>query len=346
MRSMKKILIINLAGVGDLCISSAAIKAIKAHFKNDEIYLLTYARNWQYANDCPYFRRTYFLTPSPSISNLHIIRKLRQLGCDIAINLYNIHTLKGALKMFVLLKIINPCLSVGRNTAGRGFFYNKKINEEPYPQRNDVQTMLDVVDLVGAEGSPDDAELWVEAENDAACSILRKYGIEPNDKFICIHPGASRPSHQWGAERFAQVASRLSQLHGFKIVITGNKNENKIARNLSDAALSPVAVLSGVLSIKELVAVFKKSEMVIINDTGPMHIANILGVPMVVISGCSPKAFLPYRKEKTVILRKDMQGRLEYNSRNKIKALHSISCDDVVMAAEKLIAENKPAHHG
>ncbi|HOW35595.1 MAG TPA: glycosyltransferase family 9 protein [Candidatus Omnitrophota bacterium] len=337
---MKKILVVNLAGLGDIVVSSPAVRALKARLKDGELYLLTFKDNIELVEMCPYFREVFIFDKNLSLWNFKEILKIRRLGFDWAVNLYPIYSFMGSLKMVFLFYLMAPKKSAGRDTGRKGFFYHLRLPESSRFPNHNLETMLGLVGLLGAEVSSKQPELWLRPDEDAVQKFLRRNGFSQNDRIVCIHPGAGNKLRRWPAENFSRFADNLIRKHGFKIVITGNEKEKGLAEYVVSLMeeKNSVGIAAGVFSLDALAACLKKSVLFITNETGPMHIASTLGVSTVIICGNTPTAFLPYRKEKTIILRKPFAGCSGGGfSRRDFDCLKSLSCEDVLSAAESLL---------
>ena len=327
MRSPKKILIVNLAGLGDIILSSLSLKAVRQKFSDSKICLLTFRSSESAVINCPYLDKILYVEKNLTLSTIKTLLVLRDYHFDVAINLYNIHSWAGAFKMWLLFLLVGAAQTYGRNTEGRGFFYDVQHKEE-YPfKEHDTEVMLKTVEmLTGKADLVKDLELWVPEAQDEIADFFRKNGIQQEDKIICIHPGAVRKSHRWHWRYFADLSDQLAK-SGFKIILTGNENEKRLVRRISSKMSQAAIVASGELSLGAFVGLLKKVRLFITNDTAPVHIANCLHIPMVVLSGNSPQAFLPYYGEGTTTLRKD--------------ALEKISVGEVVRAAESFLSPAK-----
>ncbi len=336
MPSHKKILVVNLAGMGDVVLSSPAIKSLAQQFPTSDLYLLTYWGNAPTLARCPYFKEVFFLDKKMTRRTLAALFALRKLKLDAAANIYNIHSVMGMIKMFLLFSFLGAKKTFGRNTNGKGFFYNYKIRETSDFKKHDVDAMLDTVSLLGAGQRPQGLELWIDEDEAGLENFLENNSIKEDDDIICLHPGASRASHRWMPEGFASFADKLVGRYSVKIVITGAKDERNLARQISKDMSHKSVIAAGELSLNAFAALLRRSKLLVTNDTGPMHIANALGIPLVIIAGNSPRAFWPFNKENTVVLEKKIN---DHAPLNDIASLHSICVDEVWDAAQPLLGK-------
>lgn len=104
--------------------------------------------------------------------------------------------------------------------------------------------------------------------------------------FIVIHPCASTGSKTWAQRRYKSLIQALSVSYHGKIVITGShKDRSFVAPLLTE---KNTVDLVGKTPLPQLMAVLKKADCVVCPDTGPIHLADSLGVPVVGLYGCLP----------------------------------------------------------
>ena len=310
-KDIKKILVVILAGLGDLVMSSAAVRSLKNKFPDCEMDFLVFAQNRELAQNCPYIREVFVLNRQPSFKglaeNMGTFLRLRKRRFDLAVNLYNIFSSLGGLRMFFLFVIIKARQSLGRNTDGKGFFYNLKINDSMYFKKHQVEYMLDVVGVLGSDISDKRLEVWYDKSKEGRIrEFLRSQGISENDIIIGINPGGSRPSRRWPVEKFAALIKLILQRYPAKIVITGTRGELPLAEKTKGQAGSNVVISSGMLGLSELIILISRCKVYITNDTGPMHIANVLGVPVIALVGGGPEATFPFIKEKITLVKSEV----------------------------------------
>ena len=146
-----------------------------------------------------------------------------------------------------------------------------------------------------------------------------------NDNFIVLHPWASNKEKEWPIERFKELALRLYADTGMKLVLIGGKEEAKRAENFPSEV--PVVNLVGKTTLIELAALLKKAKLLITNDSGPMHLAAVVGAPVVAIFRKSPQAISARRwgpvGNKNIVLEND--------------SLNNITVDEVLYGCKKLL---------
>jgi len=101
---------------------------------------------------------------------------------------------------------------------------------------------------------------------------------------VGLHPGSKWPTKRWPAPRFAELARRLSQATGARIVLVGTGQEAGICAEVAKAAPGCVD-LAAQTSAADLLALMSRLSLFVTNDSGPMHLAAAAGVPTVAIFG-------------------------------------------------------------
>jgi len=102
---------------------------------------------------------------------------------------------------------------------------------------------------------------------------------------VLIHPGASRPARVWPLERFAAVCDRLHGELGADVFLIAGPSERTAARTIRNAARSQPVVIDEPLGIGEFAALCRHFDLMLCNDSGPMHIAACMGTRVVALFG-------------------------------------------------------------
>jgi len=291
---MQKILIINLGGIGDFLLSLPAVRGVKKRYPDAILCLLTTGMIAEVACRYNIFNNIYQLKLNDkprfplwkTFYNFMLLIKLRFMKFDLAINMRTLVSTQSARKMKILLWIIRPRTLAGRDTAGRGGFYDVRIPEsdmgDKYEMEYDIQT-------VTALGIPvDDKEIDLPINNNAkikAQEILKSNQVDKGKTvLIGLHPGG-KPSHRWPIEQYAKLINILSEKIRCQFIVTGSKDENHLVKQLTLMTSAPYIDLTGQLNILETASIIKECDIFISNDTGPMHIAAILHTPLIAIFG-------------------------------------------------------------
>jgi len=121
--------------------------------------------------------------------------------------------------------------------------------------------------------------------------------------FVAIHPGAAYGSaKRWLPERFAEVADALAEAWGARVVVLGSPEEIALAQSVCAAMRGPALNLAGRTTTRDLMAVLAQASCLVCNDSGPMHVAAALGVPVVAVFGpTDPRRTAPWSPRARVV---------------------------------------------
>ena len=340
----RRILIINFGGIGDLLLSIPALKALKRLYSRTEIDVLTVPHVFELVKELPFVDKVFTLSfehkLSTMLENLNKLLAFRKSQFDIAINMRTIVSRWSALKLEILLNIINPKLKLGRDTDGRGYFFDIKIPETLKGERYEMEYDIDTVKALGVKVIDRNIDFKVDDKSaEHIDEILKNRGIFKDDLVVSIHPGG-KPSHRWPIENFSKVIDKISKEIKCKFVITGSKDEIDLANELKDITNQEVIVIAGETGLKELFALIKRCNLFISNDTGLIHIAALLETPLVAIFGAGDVIRFDPRNisDKVTVLYK----KVDCSPCNKItcdsmKCLTAISPEEVIEASLKLL---------
>jgi len=139
-------------------------------------------------------------------------------------------------------------------------------------------------------------------------------------------PGARKPVNRWPARRYGELASRLP----LKTVVVGSKGDRYLAEEAVRASKGKAVSLAGKTGLKELVCIIREARFMVSNDTGPMHVAAALGVPVFALFGpANPLTTGPYGEGHTVIRRELPCGPCNKRYCKKPVCMDMIEVDEV-----------------
>ncbi len=152
--------------------------------------------------------------------------------------------------------------------------------------RHEVEHNLEMLRHLGISAVQNHTELWTDAaDEEFASETLAKAGLKPPLIALCASPGNSILK-QWPPERFAGLARQLAPLNASFVAIGGPREESlgqQAIHGLGSAALN----LCGRTTLTQMAAVLRACDLLISNDTGPMHVAAAVGTPVVALFGSS-----------------------------------------------------------
>ena len=343
------ILVIHLAGIGDLLMGRLALERLRQTYPHGEIVLLTWSHNLEAAGLIPSISKFAGLKLGSGLAdinhNLELTAQLRKERFDLAINCYQVYRQWGVIKLALLLSRIGARKTAGRDTDGKGWCFNQRIRERSSDLLHEVDRQSRFVEQLGCRAVPGPAPLSITIQDQQAADLwLTQQAISPQTAFVAIHPGGSRIGHRWPAASFAQVAASLAA-QGLRIVVTGGKSEEALAQSVAGKTGAAVSA-AGKLSFGQLAHLLRRSRCFLSNDSGPMHLASALNVPLVAVFGPGdPQRYGPYpldREDQVVI--HAASDALCFNSKCPGHAcLQNLSPQPVLEAVQSVIAGKHPS---
>lgn len=180
--------------------------------------------------------------------------------------------------------------------VGYSRFGESLLLTDPVPRTRDVLTthrvhyFFRLLRALGEPPEPDAPKIHVSEEARA----WARERMPDGPRWVAINPGATYgPAKQWLPERFAELAARLRAQAETKLVLVGNERVPGI-----DASVD----LVGATTVMQLAAALEQAALLVTNDTGPMHVADAVGTPVVAIFGSTdPLTTSPFGKAHAIV---------------------------------------------
>ena len=343
-KNYNRILVVRTDRIGDVLLSTPVIKALRDNYPQAFISMMVspYAKDIVEGN--PYLDEVIIFDKNGRQKSwwgcFKFSRYLKKKKFDLALVLHPTHR--------VHLVIFHSGIPqrVGYNSK-HGFLLTDKIEHtKQRGEKHELEYNLDLVRYLGFEPENRKLLIPIKPESDIwAQDLLKKEGISKNDKLLAINPGASCPSKIWPNERFAEVADKLVDIYGFKVLVVAGPRDTTLAANVIKHMHHPGLNLAGRTSVSQLASLLKRCSLFISNDSGPVHIGSAVGVPVISIfgrsqAGLSPRRWGP-RGERDQFLHKQI-GCIECLAHNCIRGflcLKAITVEDVLNSAASILGK-------
>jgi heptosyltransferase-2 len=286
----KRILIRSPNWVGDAVMSLPAVSSICREFPDAHVVIL--AKPWvgDLFREHPGIREVIPYR-SPGVhegirGRWRLSRELKRERFGIALHLPN--SLESALISF----LAGIPRRAGYNTDGRGIFLTHRVPVNgKVKKRHQVEYYLHLVQSLGIEAAQRVPCLQISRERmEEARGILQLLSAG-SGPFVGISPGAQYGSaKEWFPDRFGELARRISGEMGARLLILGSAGDRKAASRIGEIAGPAALDLSGKTTLAQALALISLCRVFVTNDSGLMHAASALSIPLVAIFGSTDPA--------------------------------------------------------
>ncbi|MCX7918465.1 MAG: lipopolysaccharide heptosyltransferase II [bacterium] len=182
-----------------------------------------------------------------------------------------------------------------------------------------------------------------EAEFNFADEFLNHHKVNLAIPIIGINLGASNPLKRWQKEKFAELIDRLSTELQYQVILFGGEADTGIAHDVIRLTQSPPINAVGKTTLRQLTALIKRCIVFVSADTGPLHIAAAVGIPVVALFGPSdPNKTGPYTTQKIVIWKKPKCSPCSFTTECDYghNCMQRITVNEVVLAIQELTTKS------
>ena len=293
-----KILIIHTAFIGDIVLSTPLIQKLKDLYPKSKIDYLTLPTNQSVLYNNPNLNEIILYDKKGKDKGikgfLKVLKILKQKKYDYAVIPHRF------IKSILLAKLAKIPDIVGFDVATGSSLLDKKVHYDM--KKHEVERLLN---LVGYEGKKIPVRIYPAKENFVKIEkmlTISGYTGKKEQKLILVAPGSQRPEKMWPIEKYREIIERLKKNKNYFIGITGSKSEKELPLNFEKD--KNVIDFRGEISLVEFGALISKADVVVGNDSSPIHIASGFEKPFVIgIFGPGKRSlgFFPWTEKSNVI---------------------------------------------
>ncbi len=287
---VKRILIIKLKGIGDVILASLAIKPIHDFFPEAKIDFLADKSSFDLLKSIPLIN-DIIINGKTFSERIKTALKIRSNDYDIVIDLYSNST--TALYSY----FSGAKLRAGFPYKGRKYAYNIFGPAERDKYHN-AELQLKLVENLGIPIKEKYFPIQIsEEDKNYSDSILSKYS---GNDIIGISLTGGWNSKKCPAKRYAEIIKELEKKYSFIPLILWGPGDEKDANKI--VSLLPNAVKIPNCTFMQMGAIMENCKFILSNDSGPMHLAAALNIPLLAFFGpTNPKFHAPYSDNSLVI---------------------------------------------
>jgi lipopolysaccharide heptosyltransferase II len=295
-KEIAKILCIKPRGIGDIVLSTIVIDNLKAHFPSAKIDYLTEHFAKSAVENNPLVNKV--ITIDKKEFPLKAALKIRKEKYDMILDLWS--NPRSAQITF----LSGVKLRVGFAYRGRKYAYNFLATSSK-GEHHSAEHNLELLKTIDIPVISKKIHYYVDDKDDNYAKDFIKKKIPENKKIIGIIPSGGWPSKRCDASKWVEIGKAITEKYNVQFLILwgpGDETDaNYINENLADSTLAPKTTVS------EMSGFIKNCNIILANDSGPMHIAAALNIPTLGIFGpTNPKAHGPYSQNSTYVIKEDL----------------------------------------
>lgn len=302
MNEPKNILIVRTDRIGDVILTIPIAKIIKDRYPHCRVSFLLKNYTKPLVENNPYIDKVLILDEKNGTLELSSnLNKIKKENFDTAIIVYP----RFRISLIIFLAGIKT--RIGTGYRWYSFLFNKKIYEHRKTgDKHELEYNLNLLSKLGIKDiTKKDVSFDIHPSLNSEQHVNKlfdEYHIDRSQMTIIVHPGSGGSSINLPIDNFIKLTGMLAQVLRCNIIITGSDAERALCEKF--VVNEKIKNFAGLLNLDELSALIGKSELLIANSTGPIHIAAAKNKYVVgfypKINECSAKRWGPYTDKKII----------------------------------------------
>lgn len=299
LKGINKVLVIKLRAIGDVLISTTILPNLKNRFPNAKIHFLTEPQSGALLKYNPFIDNLITFGRKES-GYLKFLLRLRKEKYDIVFDLFC--NPRSAQMTFAT----KARYRVGYSFRLRRYAYNILLKSRSDIVHN-VDFNLDELRALGIDVVSRLPVLYISEIEESFAENFLQAKTKKGDRIIGINAGGGWEAKLWNLEKFAQLADKLMDDFGFKVIIFWGPGQGNIYKKIQ-SMMNNTPIIPPPTTLLELAALQKRCEFIISNDSGPMHIGAAIGTPTLGIFGpTKPQLQGPLGENCTTIVKSGLE---------------------------------------
>lgn len=300
--SYKSVLIVRTDRIGDVVLTLPMIPVLRAHFPSCRITMLVRPYTSELiAGTTGLDQIIHYDEREDRKGFWRLLGEIRGQRFDLAVVSH------PKFRIALLLFLAGIPKRVGSGYRWYSFLFNERVFEHrKTAEKHESEYNISLLRSIGIDvrDVPNISLAIPDAARAMAIAELKSVGISEADRFVVLHPGSGGSARDWSAERFGELAKRLAD-EGIKVVVSGDEKERPLVEKVAERSQGTAKVLIGRFNLKQLAAFLALPRAFVSNSTGPLHIAAVVGTPVVAmyppIRECSAKRWGPLTDKKVIL---------------------------------------------
>lgn len=306
---IKKVLVRATNWIGDAVMTTPAVATIRKNLPDAEITLLAMGWVADVFASSPHVDKIILYDKKERhkgvTGKIRLGLELRKEKFDAAILLQN------AFEAAFITLLANIPIRAGYTTDGRGLLLTHGVRKQPgIDKKHQVHYYQEMLQGLGFTPAPDKQELFIaDDRRQAAESFLRDKNVAKEELLVGLNPGAAYgPAKRWPAGKYGELAGKLNHdHHNITVLVFGTEADQDAAQTIS-SSVDPQKIinLTGKTTLIQAMALIARCNCFVTNDSGLMHVAAALQIPLVAVFGSTNHITTAPFSQKAIIVRKDL----------------------------------------
>lgn len=337
----QKICILRLSAIGDVCNTIAVIQAIQKHWPTTEITWITGALEAELLKSISNINVVVFNKKNGFSEYLRVWKLLKGTRFDALLHMQ--YAIRASLLTLGIKAKYKLGFDAARSQDGQRLFTNIKV---PSPISNHVLDGLRQFALT--LGIPEFTPAWsLHYDNEAKNWATAHLSKEKTN--LVIVPGASKSYKNWTTAGYVDVIHH-AMANNLNVILAGSpaQVEQDLGQDIEKTLDVPVTNLIGQSSLQQMLALLDKADVVIAPDTGPTHMANAMGTPVIgLYAHHNPERTGPYNYRSYVVSvyiealwaeTQKLPSQVDWRTRvQDAKAMERITSESVIAMLDKVL---------
>ncbi len=301
--SFQHILVVRTDRIGDVILTLPIVTELRAQFPaaNVSLLLREYTRGLADTQrgvdavliyDCGGKVKPFF----------EMLGELRRARIDAVVVAY------PRFRIALLLWLAGISVRVGTAYRWYSFLFNARVYEHRKTvTKHEAEYNLSLLHALGCNVfSPPHVELVLTTEDVRVAEETQKtLSITNADRVVILHPGSGGSARNWKPEQFSALAVLLAA-KGLRVIVTGSEAERTLVESIVKHSNGAASSFISTLRLREFAAFIKTAKIFIANSTGPLHLAAVVGTPVIgfypPLKVMSPKRWGPLTEKKVIFV--------------------------------------------
>ena len=344
-----KILVVQTAKIGDLVCTTPVFREIKKNVPGCHLTVMVLSLTKDILKNNPRVDEIIVINDYSGIKGrLRLIRKLRRDNYDWIFGLFPDY-FANILGLWSLIKnrVATTHKDFGEITGLLSVFNNHRLEFKNHTSR--IRHYLSLLGFMGIKDCSEQKEMFIKAEEEKmSLDFLRRKGLGNDDLLIGLCVTAGVKFKEWEPAKFAKLADLLIKNLKAKIVFVGSAEDKVVIEKIQRMMHNDSVDASGYFKLHELSSLMKRFKLFIAGDTGPLYIADAVGILLVDIPGPIDVFEQSPLHGRSVMVKRDLHcwpcffspSEVRFCREGHLRCLKDITPEDVFKAAQELITKN------